>query len=274
MEEDLDKAIDFAFLDSGTGGIPYMLYLKEKAPSVKCVYLGDTINFPYGEKTPKEICNCAKIACKKIIETFNPRAIVIACNTISVTALDELRKTFPKTPFVGTVPAIKLAAKTSKNHRIGLLATNQSVENPYTDKLIKDFADNCYVAKLGEPKLIEFIEKYLFSASKEDIQKAIMPSVEYFKEEKVDTIILGCTHFLHISKEIALCAGNDIQVVDSREGVVKQALRVISNAKNKEAIGKFCDKTFFVTSEKNQKNEYLLLSSKLNLCYGGVLKEL
>ena len=274
----IDK-VDFAFLDSGTGGIPYMLYLKEKCPTVTCVYLGDTINFPYGEKTPEDICQCAINACNLLINKFSPKAIVIACNTISVTALDVLRKTFPETPFVGTVPAIKLAAKSTKNKRIGLLATNQSVSNPYTTKLINDYAKDCYVVKLGEPKLIDFIEKNLFTASDKEKIEVIMPSINFFKEEKVDTIILGCTHFLHISKEIAQCAGEFIQVVDSREGVAKQALRVYKNVFN----GQFCntskngklkklmDKTFFVTSEKNSKEEYELLSKQLDLPYGGLL---
>lgn len=279
LEKNQSKAtdsVDFAFLDSGTGGIPYMLYLKEKCPEVKCVYLGDTINFPYGEKTPEQICACAKKACELLISKFSPKAIVIACNTISVTALGFLRNTFPKTPFVGTVPAIKLASSVSKNRRIGLLATNQSVNNLYTTKLIEDFAPDCYFAKLGEPKLIDFIEKSLFTATQEEIKNAIMPSVNYFKSENVDTVILGCTHFLHLSKEIADCVGKDILVVDSREGVANQALRVFkkhifSNVEKCENKIDVKDKTFFVTSEKSSKHEYETLSKKLNLPYGGLL---
>ena len=205
----IDK-VDFAFLDSGTGGIPYMLYLKEKCPTVTCVYLGDTINFPYGEKTPEDICQCAINACNLLINKFSPKAIVIACNTISVTALDVLRKTFPETPFVGTVPAIKLAAKSTKNKRIGLLATNQSVSNPYTTKLINDYAKDCYVVKLGEPKLIDFIEKNLFTASDKEKIEVIMPSINFFKEEKVDTIILGCTHYPFLLDVLSKFANRDM----------------------------------------------------------------
>lgn len=279
LEKNIENKCDFAFLDSGTGGIPYMLYLKKLCPEVKCVYLGDTANFPYGEKNQTEICNCAKNACELLIKKFSPKAIVIACNTISVTALDFLRKTFPKTPFIGTVPAIKLASAVSKNRRIGLLATNQSVNNPYTEKLIKDFAKDCYVAKLGNPFLIDFIEKSLFTASDMDIKNAIMPSIQFFKQENVDTIILGCTHFLHLSEEIKFYAGNEMTIVDSREGVAKQALRIYKKEKNQKAEKlnncekslQFEDKTFFVTSENNSKAEYELLSKELKLPYGGLL---
>ncbi|MBP5748108.1 MAG: glutamate racemase, partial [Treponema sp.] len=113
--------IDFAFLDSGTGGIPYMLELKEKSPESRCIYLGDTLHFPYGEKSSGQILACASSAVKLIVEKWNPRAIVVACNTISVTTLPELRTAFPSLPIVGTVPAIRLAARVTKNKRIGLL---------------------------------------------------------------------------------------------------------------------------------------------------------
>ena len=97
-------SVNFAFLDSGTGGLPYLKYLKAERPDSACVYVGDTKNFPYGEKTAGQIieksCGCAE----KIIKKWNPDAVVVACNTISVSALDELRRRFPGTPFVGTVP--------------------------------------------------------------------------------------------------------------------------------------------------------------------------
>ena len=110
----------------------------------------------------------------------------------------------------------------------------------------------------------------------EEIKNAIMPSVNYFKSENVDTVILGCTHFLHLSKEIADCVGKDILVVDSREGVANQALRVFkkhifSNVEKCENKIDVKDKTFFVTSEKSSKHEYETLSKKLNLPYGGLL---
>lgn len=275
-----DSRIDIAFLDSGTGGIPYMLYLKQKAPSVKCVYLGDTANFPYGEKSPEQIIKCSTKAVELLINKFSPKIIVVACNTISVTALDSFRKTFPNIPFVGTVPAIKLASSLSKKRRIGLLATRQSVNHPYTQQLIADFSSDCYVAKRGDPELINFIEKNLFTATQDEITNAIMPAINFFKAEDVDTIILGCTHFLHISEQIAKLAGLEITVVDSREGVAKQALRVLneksslSKTKDSPAINteQIADKTFFVTSESNSKEEYQILSKNLNLTYSGLLK--
>lgn len=218
--------IDFAFLDSGTGGIPYMLYLREKIPSCNCVYLGDTAHFPYGQKSPEEITECAALSIDLILKKWNPKTIVIGCNTISVTALDELRKLFPLTPIVGTVPAIKLAASVTKNKRIGLLATNATVKHPYCQNLINNFASDCKVFSFADPDLISFVEKNLFKSSEDEKIKAVLPDVNFFKQNDCDVIILGCTHFTHLAKEFALVASPEIQIVDSREGVVKQAIRV------------------------------------------------
>jgi len=216
-----------AFLDSGTGGIPYMLHLQKKCPDVRCVYLGDTANFPYGEKTREQITDCAAAASRLLIERFSPDAIVVACNTISVTALSELRKMFPSVPFVGTVPAIKLAAAVSPKKRIGLLATRQTVENAYTDRLVTEFASDCYIARRGDPDLIDFVEKKLFTATQEERAKAVAPAIEFFRQQEVDTIILGCTHFIHMADDIQKAAGSSVRVVDSRDGVVNQTMRVL-----------------------------------------------
>lgn len=218
--------IDFAFLDSGTGGIPYMLYLRQKFPNCNCVYLGDTANFPYGEKSPKEITECAASSIDLILKKWNPKTIVIGCNTISVTALSELRKLFPFTPIVGTVPAIKLAASLTKNKRIGLLATNATVKHPYCQNLINNFASDCKVFSLADPSLISFVEKNLFNSSEDEKINAVLSDVNFFKKNDCDVIILGCTHFTHLAKEFSIAAGPKIKVVDSREGVAKQAIRV------------------------------------------------
>ena len=251
-----------------------MLELKKKQPSSYCLYLGDTKNFPYGEKTEEEICSCAISAVDTVVKLWSPKAVVVACNTISVTALDALRSHFANLPIVGTVPAIRLASRITKNHKIGLLATNATVKHPYNAKLIKDFASDCTVFSRGDPALIDFVEHDLFTATKEEREMAVLPSVSYFKECGCDTIILGCTHFTHIASDIKNVAGSSISVVDSRDGVAKQALRV-----EKDAIGGLndanisLDKTFFVTECKTQKEEieYKTMCSLFSIPWGGVV---
>lgn len=220
-----NMSVDFVFLDSGTGGIPYLNFLKEKSPLSNCVYVADTKNFPYGEKSSGQIKECVISICEKIIRKFNPKVIVIACNTMSVNALDHVRKAFPDKIFVGTVPAIKLAAAISRKKRIGLLATNSTVQHPYNQKLKEDFASDCILISRGDAELISFVEHQSFTATEEECIAAIKPAVDFFKKEDCDVIILGCTHFLNIADLIQKVCGDQIKVVDSKEGVVKQALR-------------------------------------------------
>ena len=265
---------DIAFLDSGTGGIPYMLELKKKCPDVSCLYLGDTANFPYGEKTSERITECASSSIRLIAEKWNPGAVVIACNTISVTALDALRSQFPDLPIVGTVPAIKLAANVTRNKKIGLLATNATVRHPYNERLIRDFAKDCTVFSRGDPDLISFIEHELFTASKEERLSAVKPAVDYFLSKGCDTIILGCTHFTHVAEDIKEAAGNSVMVVDSRDGVANQALRVFK--KKPRSPGEengASDCTFYVTQVRSQKDEseYSSLCLRSGIPWGGLL---
>lgn len=274
----MKKSVDFAFLDSGTGGIPYMLLLKEKSPERRCVYLGDTVHFPYGEKSFEEIVSCSSHAISQIIDRWNPRAVIIACNTISVTALDELRKLYPGLPIIGTVPAIKLAAKVSLNKKIGFLATNASVNHPYSQKLIEDFASDCQVLKRGDPDLIDFIEHRLFTATREEKMAAVMPAVDYFNSCGCDTIILGCTHFTHMAREIdeafASKSWRKVFVVDSRDGVSNHALEVIKTAPEKPDSENLPeDMTFFVTSLNgdDEKKEYEILCEKFHIPFGGCI---
>ncbi len=217
---------DFAFIDSGAGGIPYMNSLLSKKSDAKCVYIADNKNFPYGEKSHEEVVDCVVPLAKKVCEAFEPRVIVVACNTISVNALEELRRRIPDVKFVGTVPAIKLAAGISKKRRLGLLATKATVNNPYNDELMKNFASDCTLVTRGDAELVEFIEKKSFTATPEECEQAVLPAVEFFRSQDCDTIILGCTHFLHLRDVIQKVCGNELKVVDSVDGVVRHSLEV------------------------------------------------
>ena len=270
-------SVDFAFLDSGTGGIPYMLSLHEKLPGATSVYLGDTLNFPYGEKSSQKVTECASSAIQKIIDLWSPKAIVVACNTISVTALDSLRSRFSGLPIIGTVPAIKLAAQVTKNKRIGLLATTATVNHPYCQNLIHDFASDCQVIMRADPKLIDFVEKKYFNASNQERLQAVSEAADFFKSNHRDTVVLGCTHFTHIAEEMRQACGPAITVVDSRDGVSNQAIRKIhSDRKNSAAGGSSSsgvkNLTFFVTkADEREIKEYKRLCENVKIPWGGVI---
>jgi glutamate racemase len=275
------RGVDFAFLDSGTGGIPYMMELKNKMPAARCVYIGDTAHFPYGEKSASEVTESAAASIAEIVRRWEPETLVIACNTISVTSLDELRRRFPALPIVGTVPAIRLAARVSRNKRIGLLATNATVRHPYCEDLVRNYASDCEIFKRGDPDLISFIEHALFTASEAEKMEAVRPAVSYFLEENCDTIILGCTHFTHVASYIQNAAGDGVQVVDSRDGVSKQAMKVwyAKGESDGEAALPYMtglpgDMSFFVTLLRSPEDEteYCDLCASFRIPWGGEIR--
>ncbi len=138
-----------AFLDSGVGGLPYLAHARKHLRGQRFVYVADRENFPYGEKSRPEIIEAALAVAGRLIEREHPRLVVVACNTMSVVALAELRARF-HVPFVGVVPAVKPAASLSRKKRVGVLATRQTVEGDYLRNLIGQHASGCAG---GEPVL-------------------------------------------------------------------------------------------------------------------------
>ncbi len=216
----------YAFLDSGTGGLPYFAELHARVAGASCVYVADTAHFPYGEKKRDEVIAFASDTVSRIIERFSPEVIVVACNTMSVAALPSLRARF-SVPFVGTVPAIKLAASLSVTRKIGLLATERTVCDPYVDSLAAEFAGDCDLVRIGDSVLVSRVERELLTAPRRVRLDAVRPSVERFRAAGADAIVLACTHFLHVRDEIAEVAGPEIAVIDSLNGVVQRALSLV-----------------------------------------------
>jgi len=258
----------YAFLDSGIGGLPYLSQLLDAAPGSSCVYLADTLHFPYGEKTRDDIIQYALDSVQKLLEHFNPQVIIVACNTMSVVALGALRQRFP-VPFVGTVPAIKLAAEHSRNRRIGLLATERTVTDPYTDELIQRFADDCHVERIGDSTLVAAIEHTLIGADQAQRLSAVRPSMERFRRAGVDTVVLACTHFLHVIDEIHEASGPQIHVIDSRNGVIQQALRLAPPAGNVCGCRSVCHITGGI--DESIVNRYKALCGHFDIDWEGIL---
>ncbi len=267
MNDTVKTSYQYAFLDSGSGGLPYLAQLRSHEPGASCVYLADTHHFPYGEKTRDEVISFATDAVRNLLEHFNPDCVIVACNTMSVAALESLRETFD-IPFVGTVPAIKLASAISKKRKIGLLATERTVCDPYTDDLIAKYAADCEITRIGDSTLISRIERELVTAGREQRLAAVKPSVDRFREAGVDTIVLACTHFLHVTEEIRESAGEGITIIDSREGVVQQAMRLVPPRENGHS-GSVCYVSGGLSDEGMER--FRTYASLFDISWGGIL---
>ncbi len=165
---------------------------------------------------------------RRIVEREHPRLVVVACNTASVVALDVLRREFPL-PFVGVVPAVKPAAALSRRRRVGVLATRRTVEGEYLRSLIHEHAASCTVVSLPAAGLVEFVEQAMERCTPEEKTARVRTEVERFRSAGIDTLVLGCTHFLHLEPEFRhLLNDEGIALVDSRDGVARQVQRLLA----------------------------------------------
>jgi len=214
-------AIDspIAFFDSGVGGLPYLEAARRLLPAERFVYLADRAGFPYGTKAADEVRERAVSAVRALVAKTGPKAVVIACNTATELAVDAVRDDNPGLIVVGTVPAIKPAAALSRARRIGVVATEAAVAADYLTGLAKAWAADCELVRIGDATLVEFVERRLLGSSLDERLRAVAPSVGAMLDRGVDAIVLGCTHFLHLSEEFAAVAGPGVAIVDSRDGV-------------------------------------------------------
>jgi glutamate racemase len=211
-----------AFYDSGVGGLPYYAKARDLLPEARFAYLADTRNFPLGTKAAGEVAGLVMKAVDRIADAFDPDIVVIACNTASLAALEFLRRERPGIRFVGTVPAVKPAVALSRRGSIAILATQGTVESPYTAGLIAEFASSAQVRLEPMGDWVEFVERRWLDSSPDERRAAVVPAVESLLAEGVDVIVLACTHFLYLEPEIRACAGSTASVIDSAEGVARR----------------------------------------------------
>lgn len=216
--------VSVGVIDSGVGGLSIYAAIKKLAPSLPLTYLADSAHIPYGTKSPGFITTRSKqlvsFLAKQGITTM-----VIACNTITVTCLDLLRKQFPEITFIGTVPVIKPAARVSAKKAIGVLSTIRTTESAYIDTLIAKFAQDCFVTSLGTDELVPLVEKGELEGEK--VGRIVGRVVAPFILSGCDTVVLGCTHFPFLKAEIQKILGKHVAILDSGEAVARQLMRAL-----------------------------------------------
>jgi glutamate racemase len=210
-------------IDSGVGGLSIASNLIVSLPSESFIYLGDSLNCPYGQKRREEIIDLTKKMINFLI-TKEIKLLVVACNTITVTCIEDLRKIYPKLPIVGIVPVIKTAAKVSKNKKIGIFSTKVTAESKYQLDLIEKYHNGCEAINIGSGDLVKAIEALDF----EYVDRVLASELAIFKEKQIDTLALGCSHFPLIKAKIEADLPG-VTVLDSGEAVSHQVKRILEH---------------------------------------------
>ena len=213
-------------MDSGLGGISVVRALRALSPNLPLVYLADTAGFPYGNRNATDITTRAQTLIRALAEHHAPSSMVLACNTLSTLCLEGLRASFPY-PFVGTVPAIKVAAGLSRSKRFTLLATPNTADSLYSRQLIAQFAGDCTVDSYGAPNLAAYAERMMLG---EPIDPALLRAeiAPAFHDDgadnRTDTVVLGCTHYPLLVETLRTLAPWEVQWIDSSDAIARRAL--------------------------------------------------
>jgi glutamate racemase len=218
----MDANAPLLFFDSGVGGLSVLEPTRKLLPSAPIVYAADSAGFPYGKRSEAEIASRVPALLGRLVERFRPRLAVIACNTASTIALDHTRSALDL-PVVGTVPAIKPAAEISKTRVVGVLGTEATVRQTYVDDLAAKFASDCTLIRYGSPELVELAEAKLAgdTVTVEAVKSAAQPMFDAPDGDRIDTIVLACTHFPLLRGELeAAFAG--VGYVDGGAGIARR----------------------------------------------------
>ncbi len=221
-----------AVLDSGIGGLPYLAWLQERLANESLIYAADTARFPYGEKTPAQVRAAAVILGKALVDTFDAKLLLVACNTASVMALDALRAEL-RVPVVGVVPAVKTAAGVGTG-TLGVLATPRTVENGYWEGLVREYAPDRPVKGYAAPDLVRLVEE---GGTPGEVDAALAQWARRLRADSVDSVVLGCTHYLHLSAALQKHLGPGVAVVDSRDGVGRRVEQLLTDGGDLAASG-------------------------------------
>lgn len=215
--------------DSGTGGKTVEAEIKKLLPAARIIYLADTANFPYGDKSPAELKNICRANVQSLLAQ-GANLIVIACNTATAATIDYLRAEFPSLPIVGTEPAIKQACQSSSpDAQILLLATTSTARSSRTRELIQSYKLPAQTVTVQAcPGLADAIE-----AQDMDKINAIFSEILSALNnppKQIETVVLGCTHYPLIRQEIQAYFP-DARLIDGSPGVAREVARLAKTLK-------------------------------------------
>lgn len=211
--------------DSGIGGTSIWREINKLLPNESTIYLADSRNAPYGEKSPEQILELS-IKNMELLIKMGSKLIVIACNTATTNAIKELRQTYGL-PIIGIEPAIKTAALNSRARKVGVLATKGTLASSLFHNTSDNHANGIQILEQEGTGLVELIEKGELNSPR---TKALLESyLTPMLQEGIDQLVLGCTHYPYLIPLLGDILPQEVKILDSGEGVARQTRNVLQN---------------------------------------------
>ncbi len=212
--------------DSGVGGISVLRALVRELPHERFVYFGDSANAPYGTRPTEEIRMLTLDNLRRLDAEYCFKAAVVACNTATSAAINELRAVYPDRPIVGIEPALKLAAERHPGQTVVVIATETTLREKKFSALTARYAAQCHIVRLPCPALVEFVERGELEgpALTAYLQDRLGP----YCTGELGAVVLGCTHFPFAGSALRAILPPSAELLDGSEGTARQTRRLLA----------------------------------------------
>ncbi|WP_293977170.1 glutamate racemase [uncultured Clostridium sp.] len=216
------KNSPIGFFDSGVGGLSVLREAISIMPNENYIYFGDSKNAPYGTKELDEV-RCLTFNAADFLRKKNVKAIVVACNTATSAAIEELRNKYIDIPIIGIEPALKPAVKLNRKGSIIIMATPMTLREKKFKQLMLKYDDGCDIVPMPCPRLVEFVESGILEG--EELEEYLRSKLKDYIEKDIAAIVLGCTHYPFIKETLAKVVGKEIPLIDGGLGTSHELQR-------------------------------------------------
>jgi len=254
----MNKSFPIGIFDSGVGGLSVLKKIHSKLPKESLVYVADSINSPYGPKNNFFILERSITIVDFLVANHQIKLLVIACNTATASAISKLREIYDF-PIIGMEPAIKPANEASRNKKVGILATEGTINSSKFSALLDSYSGETQFFTQPCIGLVEYIERG--KADSNEVISLLHKNLIPLLEHNVDVVVLGCTHYIFIKKIVESFFNNKIAIIETGEAVAAQTQKKLKEF-NFES-DKLDSKHVIYSNSKNSKM-YLIINSLLD----------
>lgn len=213
-----------AILDSGVGGLTVAKEVMRQLPQEKIIYFGDTARTPYGPRSPHEVIEFTHQIVDYLLQ-FQPKMIVIACNTATAVALDEIRARL-SIPVVGVIhPGARAAIKTTKTGKVGVIGTEGTIKSSAYELALRQISPHIQVVSQPCPLFVPLVEKGMFRT--DQTRSVVEKSLQDLRQMPMDCLILGCTHYPFLSDVIADVMGPNVTLISSADETAREISTIL-----------------------------------------------